>query len=91
MNAPLYLARSGGINGGSLNGAGGYSYYWSSTVNNSENVRNLYFNSSNVYPEGNGYRYNGFSLRCVMREFLIVSLKAQPTADQVSASVDILA
>ena len=71
MNAPLYLARSGGINGGSLGGAGDYGGYWSSTIGNSEYTRILGFNSSYVGPENNGYsRYYGFSVRCVLRESL---------------------
>ena len=68
MNAPLYLARSGNINSGSFNNAGGYGYYWSSTVNNSEYARLLVFYSSNVNPENYNYRYYGFSVRCVLRE-----------------------
>ncbi len=68
MQAPLYLARSGRINSGALYDAGGIGYYWSSTVSTSEYARNLYFSSSSVYPESNGYRYRGFSVRCVLRE-----------------------
>ncbi len=69
MQAPLYLARSGGISGDSLVNVGGYGYYWSSTVNNSERARRLDFGSSNVLPENNVNRYGGFSVRCVLREF----------------------
>ncbi|MBR3052324.1 hypothetical protein IKG60_01735 [Candidatus Saccharibacteria bacterium] len=47
--------------------AGGNGNYWSSTVNSSENARNLNFNATNVNPENNNNRYNGFSLRCVAR------------------------
>ena len=68
MQAPLYLARSGGISGDSLVNVGGYGYYWSSTVNNSERARRLDFGSSNVLPENNVNRYGGFSVRCVLRE-----------------------
>ncbi|MEG2605982.1 MAG: hypothetical protein RR980_01935 [Mucinivorans sp.] len=41
-------------------------YYWSSTINNSNNSYNLNFNQSNgVYPQNNNNRYNGFPVRCV--------------------------
>ena len=65
---PLYFMRSGLLNGTTLYYFGGDGVYWSSTVYSSENVRNLYFNSSYVTPENNRYRYYGFSLRCVLRE-----------------------
>ena len=67
MQAPLYLARSGYIDGGSLNNAGGYGIYWSSTALNSERARFLGFDPSGVNPESNNYRYRGFSIRCVLR------------------------
>ena len=68
MNAPLYLARSGDINGGSFYNAGSYSFYWSSTISNSERARYVVFNFENVVPESSNYRYTGFNLRCVLRE-----------------------
>ena len=67
MSAPLYLSRSGYVGGGSLLGAGGNGYYWSSTVYSSENARYLFFYDTRVSPEFNYYRYCGFSLRCVAR------------------------
>ena len=67
ISAPLYLSRSGRIDGGSLLFAGSNGRYWSSTVYSSESARNLSINATSVYPEGNGNRYNGFSLRCVAR------------------------
>ena len=67
MSAPLYLSRSGRIDGGSLLYAGGSGLYWSSTVRSSELARNLGFDAANVYPESSNYRYSGFSLRCVAR------------------------
>ncbi|MBR3052320.1 hypothetical protein IKG60_01715, partial [Candidatus Saccharibacteria bacterium] len=42
--------------------------YWSSTVNSSELARRLYFAATLVDPEGNYYRYRGFSLRCVAQQ-----------------------
>ena len=67
MNAPLYLARSGYINDGSI-----YSreagYYWSSTIYDLEFSYGLGFSSSNVVPSGHYVQYRGHSLRCVLRE-----------------------
>ena len=67
MQAPLYFSRPGCIDSGSLSSAGN-GYYWSSTVNNSELARYLYFYSSYIIPENSNNRYNGFSVRCVLRE-----------------------
>ena len=67
MSAPLYLSRSGRIDGGSLLGAGSFGYYWSSTVYSSESARNLSFYATSVNPEDYRSRYIGFSLRCVAR------------------------
>ncbi len=80
MQAPLYLARPGYINGGSLNGAGGSGNYWSSTIYNLERARFLGFDPSGANPEYDYYRYRGFSVRCVLREsqfilFLIFRIK----------------
>jgi len=53
---------------GALENAGTNGFYWSSTYNNSTNAYNMYFNSSNVNTNNNDKR-NGFSVRCVRREF----------------------
>ena len=88
MNAPLYLARSGRVIGGSIYLLGGSGFYWSSTVNSSESARYINFKFDYIDPESNNLRHTGIGLRCVLREFLIVSPKAQPTADQVSVSAN---
>jgi uncharacterized protein (TIGR02145 family) len=49
---------------GALNSRGRYGYYWSSTENGST-AYNLNFNSSVVFPAGNTFRPNGFSVRCI--------------------------
>ncbi|MBR3052411.1 hypothetical protein IKG60_02205, partial [Candidatus Saccharibacteria bacterium] len=67
MSAPLYLSRSGRIDGGSLLLAGGNGYYWSSTVYSSERARYLSFLATSVNLEYYTTRYLGFSLRCVAR------------------------
>ena len=66
MNAPLYLARSGYVNGGTLYGPGSVGSYWSSTVGSSEFARRLLFYAAGVNPENDYYRYYGFSVRCVV-------------------------
>jgi hypothetical protein len=68
MNAPLYLARSGDIDGGFFYNKNYGSFYWSSTVGSSESARTLNFTLSSVLSENYNGRYFGFSLRCVLRE-----------------------
>ena len=68
MNAPLYLARSGYINNGSIYSAGNNGDYWSSTVSDSGYACNLNFRSGSINPNVSSYRHLGFSLRCVLRE-----------------------
>ena len=51
--------------GNDLNYAGNEGDYWSSVSYYSYYAYHLYFNSGVVYPSTNGYRYYGFSLRCV--------------------------
>ena len=63
--APLWLARSGGVDGGSLYDTGNNGYYWSSTVGGSNFAYLLNFNSRNVNPAYNYSRRNGYSIRCV--------------------------
>ena len=65
INSPVYMVRSGYVNGGSLYDAGCNSYYWSSTVYNAGNAYILYFRSGYVDPASNYYRFLGWSVRCV--------------------------
>ena len=62
----LFLPAAGyrGTNSSTLNYAGTYGYYWSSTVNGTS-AYNLYFYSSLVSPGSNSTRANGFSVRCL--------------------------
>ncbi len=46
-------------------GNGGY--FWSSRQYNSMRMRNLYISSNSVNPSDYGFRYNGYSVRCVVR------------------------
>ena len=64
---PYYFVRSGHISGSTLDHPGVYGYYWSSTVSSSTDAYRLTFNGTDVYPARNGYRYFGWSVRCVAR------------------------
>ena len=63
----FYFVRSGYVNPGDILGyAGNYGYYWSGQAYSSNGAYSLYFRSCYVDPSnGNGYRYNSFSVRCV--------------------------
>ena len=50
---------------GSLNNVGSNGYVWLSSANSQNNAYNLNFNSSNVNPQNNNNRANGFSVRPV--------------------------
>ena len=65
LASPLYLARSGSVNGGSLSNLGSYGYYWSSSVCSSSYAYYLHLDSSDVYPQVDYYRASGRSVRCV--------------------------
>ena len=52
---------------GTLNNPGTNGNYWASDTSGS-NAYNMYFNSSNVNTNNNNKR-NGYSVRCVRREF----------------------
>ena len=60
------LPAAGNRNGTELNNAGSNGNYWSSSLNenNSDNARNVNFNSGGVNRNNNN-RYNGFSVRPV--------------------------
>ncbi|MCQ2155511.1 MAG: hypothetical protein MJY55_06860 [Bacteroidales bacterium] len=63
----LFFPAAGYGDGTDLNDAGGIVDYWSSslTSDSTDTAFSLYFDSDNVYPQGNDYRYFGFSVRPV--------------------------
>jgi len=66
---PLSFILSGRYSQGSLSNRASNGYCWSSTANNNYNAYRLFFNSSNLKPQYDGYdgvNY-GFSVRCVSR------------------------
>ena len=66
INSPVYMVRSGHVSDGSLNLAGYYGAYWSSTVSNANVACTLDFRSDYVSPASDSYgRYSGRSVRCV--------------------------
>ena len=64
---PIYMIRSGNVNGGNLEYAGYSGDYWSSTVDNNSGAYYLYLRSDNInVSHGVGYgRFIGRSIRCV--------------------------
>ncbi|MBR2114118.1 MAG: hypothetical protein IJ929_05560 [Prevotella sp.] len=66
---PIFFPASGlrYISSGSLSSVGSYGYYWSASAYDSNNGRNLYFNSSGWYWNSNGRAY-GFPVRAVAEE-----------------------
>ncbi len=63
--APLWLARSGFVSGGSPGSTGREGCYWSSTVSNSYGAHYLSFSSGAVTPANINARSLGCSVRCV--------------------------
>ena len=61
----LFFPCSGNGNGQSWYYRGSYGYYWSSSLYSAANGRSLLFYSGGVYPQGNGSRFGGFSVRPV--------------------------
>ena len=64
LNAPYYLLRGGALSSSSLNLAGSYGDYWSSTPTGSSYAYLLLF-CSGIVDTLDVSRYNGYSVRCV--------------------------
>ena len=65
--SPYYFARSGLVDGTTLNYFTSDGYYWSGSVVSSSNAFYLDYYSSGLYPAYQNYRSGGWSLRCVAR------------------------
>ena len=61
----IFFPASGDYSGSSLGNRGTYGYYWSSTWYSEASARNLYFNSTGVFPQDSSGRRYGFSVRAV--------------------------
>ncbi len=61
--ARVFLPAAGNRNGTSVNNVGSNGNYWSASYNNSNNAYNVNFNDSNLDPQNNNNRYNGFAVR----------------------------
>ena len=57
----------GNGNGSSVTNAGSVGRYWSSTWSSSASVYLLYFDSSSVNPQYDGFKHLGRSVRCVKK------------------------
>ncbi|MBR3122387.1 hypothetical protein IKF28_03025 [Candidatus Saccharibacteria bacterium] len=62
---PNNFVHSGYVNGASLNSRGTDGFYWSSTVNSSNNAYSLRFYGTNVYLATYGNEYYGRAIRCM--------------------------
>jgi hypothetical protein len=61
----VFFPAAGIGNGTSLNNRGSGGGYWSSSLRSADYGYDLYFDSSNVYPQGYDRRYFGYSVRAV--------------------------
>ncbi|MBQ8059698.1 MAG: hypothetical protein IJ199_07750 [Prevotella sp.] len=64
-NSYLFLPAAGYFLGTSYLNGGSDGFYWSSTLDSSQDGRRLYFFSGNVNPQNYNNRYFGFSVRAV--------------------------
>jgi uncharacterized protein (TIGR02145 family) len=66
----LFFPAAGFAYSGSMLDVGSLGDYWASSLYSSNTIYgyNMYFDSSDVYWQGNDRRYNGFSLRGVVGE-----------------------
>jgi hypothetical protein len=69
----IFFPAAGNYNGTTLNNRGTNGNYWSSGFNSASNAYNLNFNSSEVNPQNNNNRRNGFTVRAVQHLSVILS------------------
>ena len=67
-----FLPAAGNGDGSSLNNEGSNGNVWSSSLNSvgSSNAFNCNFNSGGFNPDNNNNRYNGFSVRGVLADYI---------------------
>ena len=63
-STPGFLLSGNYYTGGASN-LGSYGLYWSRTAYSAQLAYDLYMNTSSVYPAYGGYKYLGFTVRCV--------------------------
>jgi uncharacterized protein (TIGR02145 family) len=61
----VFFPAAGRGYGTSINNVGSLGFFWSSSWYSASRAYVMYFLSSSVYPQGNDYRYDGFSVRAV--------------------------
>ena len=59
---------SGRHNTGGASGLGSLGLYWSRTASSAQGAYDLYLNTSSVSPADGGYKYNGFTVRCLAHD-----------------------
>jgi uncharacterized protein (TIGR02145 family) len=68
---------------------GDYGFYWSSTRFNESSVYGLYFDSSDVYPQGSDYRARGFSVRCLKDDVVEFDVTFYPNNGEEATTVKV--
>ena len=67
MAKPLWFIRSGGIWSSSVSDSGITGRYWSNTMSGSSRSYYIFFNESQILPNGTNNRSEGYSIRCIAR------------------------
>ena len=69
QNTPLSFLRGGYYyySNDNLDSRGSYGRYWEGKTNSETNARGLNFRSTNLNPQANDDKGNGFPIRCVVR------------------------
>ena len=62
---PIYIPRSGYLDGGSISDKASYGCLWSGTTISGTNAYDLRYGSSGVYPAYGNNRQYGFPVRCI--------------------------
>ena len=63
---PMLFTRAGYYYSDSLYGSGSYGLYWSATAySSSSKAYSFYYNTSGTYPQYDGGKYSGVSVRCL--------------------------
>lgn len=63
---PNNFLYSGGFYGSSANRRGSYDYYWSGSAYDFATSYILYLSSTSLSPSSSGFKFTGFSVRCLI-------------------------
>lgn len=81
----LFFPAAGYYADSSLNYRGSLGFFWSSTYVSATNAHDLFFDSSNVEPQGSGRRRYGFSVRAVAGPSLSTRALPESNSDSVES------